>query len=171
VARGCGFRLYYHRSPRYWIRATDFAPHFRSGSRRRSVHHVRELCFASPRAGKAAGAILNSSLFFFWFAALCNGRNLAAVDVQQFPVGRPGGNFWTRIASLFDELMQDYQAHSLIRVRQDCELQEFRPGRSKPILDRIDHLLADHYGFDAQERDYLVNFEIKYRLAPRQREP
>src|SRR5262249_49370762 len=40
-ARGAaGSVLHYHRSPRYWIRAMDFAPCFQSPTRRRSVHHV-----------------------------------------------------------------------------------------------------------------------------------
>jgi hypothetical protein len=38
-------------------------------------------------------------------------------------------------------------------------------GKSKPILDEIDTVLAGHYGFTAEELDFIVNYDIKYRLG------
>jgi len=35
----------------------------------------------------------------------------------------------------------------------------------KPIIDEIDGLLAKHYGFTAEELDFIVNYDIKYRLG------
>ena len=37
--------------------------------------------------------------------------------------------------------------------------------KSKPILDEIDMVLAEHYGFTAEELDFIVNYDIKYRLG------
>ena len=39
----------------------------------------------------------------------------------------------------------------------------FRP--SKPIIDEIDTVLAGHYGFTAEELDFILNYDIKYRLG------
>jgi len=36
---------------------------------------------------------------------------------------------------------------------------------SKPILDEIDHVLAAHYGFTAEELDFIINYDIKYRMG------
>lgn len=36
---------------------------------------------------------------------------------------------------------------------------------SKPIHAEIDTVLAAHYGFTAEELDYIVNYDIKYRLG------
>jgi len=36
---------------------------------------------------------------------------------------------------------------------------------SKPILDKIDSLLAEHYKLSDEERDFIINYEIKYRLG------
>ena len=143
----------------------DFEQYFKSPTRERSVHHFRDIYFKSEKAGKAAGAIINSSLFFFWFLTLCNGRNITGTDVERFPVGVPTAAFWGRIASLFDRLMKDYKANSFIRTRQDCEFQEFRPSKSKPIIDEIDRLLAQHYGFNDEELDFIINYDIKYRMG------
>jgi hypothetical protein len=44
-------------------------------------------------------------------------------------------------------------------------MQKFFPKLSKPILDEIDAVLARHYGFTAEELDFIVNYDIKYRLG------
>ena len=39
------------------------------------------------------------------------------------------------------------------------------PRKHKPILDEIDTVLAGHYGFTAEELDFILNYDIKYRLG------
>ena len=41
--------------------------------------------------------------------------------------------------------------------------QEFYPALSKPIIDEIDRVLAEHYGFTNEELDFIINYDIKYR--------
>ena len=45
------------------------------------------------------------------------------------------------------------------------EYDQFYPRNSKPILDEIDRVLARHYGFTAEELDFILNYDIKYRLG------
>ena len=45
------------------------------------------------------------------------------------------------------------------------EYDEFYPRESKPILDEIDTVLAGHYGFTVEELDFILNYDIKYRLG------
>jgi len=62
--------------------------------------------------------------------------------------------------------MADFKKHSALRKRSDgVEFQEFYPSKSKPILDDIDTVLAGHYGFTAEELDFILNHDIKYRLG------
>jgi len=160
-----GFLLHYHRSPRCWIRGMDFEQYFKSQTRTRSVHHFRDLYFKSEAEAKVVGAILNSSLFFFWFISVGNGRNLTGTDVEQFPVGPISDLSRKKIATTFDQLMGDYRHNSFVRVRRDCEYQEFRPNMSKPLIDKIDEALGRHYGFTDDELDFIVNYDIKYRMG------
>jgi hypothetical protein len=37
--------------------------------------------------------------------------------------------------------------------------------KAKPILDDIDRVLAAHYGFTNEELDYIINYDIKYRMG------
>jgi hypothetical protein len=104
-------------------------------------------------------------LFFFWFVSVGNGRNITGTDVEQIPVGEADVRVLNDAAMVFDRLMKDYDMNSFVRERQDCEFQEFKPSLSKPIIDEIDTMLARHYGFSPEELDFILNYDIKYRLG------
>ena len=160
--------VYYYRSPLYWIRSMDFLPHFDSGDASRSVHHFKDFGLQDKRFAPVVGCLVNSTLFYIWFIAYGNGRNVALRDITTFPT--PPGLFTDEsLASfrkLFSRLMADFKKHSTLRKRSDgVEYQEFYPSNSKPLLDEIDTVLAEHYGFTAQELDFILSYDIKYRLG------
>jgi hypothetical protein len=157
--------LQYHRSPRYWIRGMDFAPIFESATRTRSIHHIRDIAVADESGLFVLGAILNSALFFIWFISIGNGRNITSEDIDEFPVGMMDASLVGKAKTVFRKLMADYKKNSEIRVRTDCRFQEFRPSKSKPIIDEIDTILASHYGFTPEELDFIINYDIKYRMG------
>ncbi len=39
------------------------------------------------------------------------------------------------------------------------------PKHSKPIIDEIDRVLARHYSFTDEELDFIINYDIKYRMG------
>ena len=66
--------------------------------------------------------------------------------------------------------MDDLRKHSRTRVYNyqtsgRVEYQEFYPRLSKPIIDEIDRVLAQHYGFTDEELDFIINYDIKYRMG------
>jgi len=36
---------------------------------------------------------------------------------------------------------------------------------SKPIIDEIDRALAHHYGLSDEELDFIINYDVKYRMG------
>ncbi|PIP47610.1 MAG: hypothetical protein COX14_05630 [Chloroflexi bacterium CG23_combo_of_CG06-09_8_20_14_all_45_10] len=42
---------------------------------------------------------------------------------------------------------------------------EFYPKYSKAIIDEIDRVLTKHYGFTEEELDFIINYDIKYRMG------
>ena len=42
---------------------------------------------------------------------------------------------------------------------------EFDQKPSKPIVDKPDRALAEHYGFTDEELDFIINYDIKYRMG------
>ena len=66
--------------------------------------------------------------------------------------------------------MKNYQKNSKIKYTYyqsvgQVEYQEFYPKLSKPIIDQIDCVLAEHYGFTQEELDFIINYDIKYRMG------
>ncbi len=157
--------IHYHRSPNYWIRSMDFEPYFKSPTSDRSMHHFRDLRMVDEKISKYVGALLNSSLFFLWFDLFGNNRNIAGIDIKTFPLGKPNQQLTEKNSSLFDDLIKSYQENSTKLVRKDTELQQFYPSYSKPIIDEIDKVLAAHYGFTDEELDFIINYDIKYRMG------
>ncbi|MBQ2360092.1 MAG: hypothetical protein II398_04275, partial [Prevotella sp.] len=43
--------------------------------------------------------------------------------------------------------------------------EEYYPAKSKSIIDEIDKVLAKHYGFTEEELDFIINYDIKYRMG------
>jgi len=42
---------------------------------------------------------------------------------------------------------------------------QFFPALSKDIIDNIDKVLAQEYGFTEEELDFIINYDIKYRMG------
>jgi hypothetical protein len=148
----------------------DFEPYFSSATRDRSEDHLRDLRFRDYSEAISIGAILNSTTFFFWFIAQGNCRDLANADVLGFPVGVLDPSIQKRLASLYSDLMSDLRLKSqrrvyVYRTSGRVEYDEFYPKLSKPIIDEIDRVLADHYQFTPEELDFIVNFDVKYRMG------
>ncbi len=47
----------------------------------------------------------------------------------------------------------------------EVEYEQFRPRFAKTVIDQIDRVLAKHYKFSDDELDFLVNYDIKYRMG------
>jgi hypothetical protein len=45
------------------------------------------------------------------------------------------------------------------------EYDEFFASRSKNIIDEIDLRLGKFYGFTDEELDFIINYDIKYRMG------
>ena len=45
------------------------------------------------------------------------------------------------------------------------ETQSFKIQKSKPIIEEIDRLLATHYGLTQEELEFIINYDIKYRMG------
>lgn len=168
-----GNAVYYHNAPRYWIRAMDFVPYFwneRDGEQISS--HLKLLYLENKADRSVVVAILNSSFFYWWFILLSNCRDLGMREIGRFPLGLEKMTPTTkqRLTELDNELMGDLKAHS---KRKEADYKatgtviydEFYPKHSKSIIDEIDRTLAKHYGFTEEELDFIINYDIKYRMG------
>jgi hypothetical protein len=63
--------------------------------------------------------------------------------------------------------MENFRDNRITRFdsRINGDLYEYKVSRSKRIIDKIDTVLAIHYGLSDEELDFLINYDIKYRMG------
>lgn len=69
-----------------------------------------------------------------------------------------------------DSLLRNFKEYAVFIKRNDkkagvLEIQSFQPRYSKLIVNEIDKVLAKHYGFTEEELDFIINYDIKYRMG------
>ena len=166
------YAIYYHGAPRYFTRATTFVPYFynEKDGEKLSVS-IRRISFDNEKSSKIASSIICSSLFYFWFVATSDCRHLNSREVDNFPyTSSDDSSFVSAIVQLCNRLMKDFEAkkyrkNTFYKATGQVVYDEFYPKLSKPIIDEIDKVLAKHYGFTEEELDFIINYDIKYRMG------
>ena len=161
--------VFYQESAQYWVKATIGLPHYSKNGEVGAPAHGRHLYFKDVRTTRIACAILNSSLFYTYFIAYGDCFHVSDTLATSMPVP-PVAFQDARLATLGVKLMQDLQRNAekkTINTKDGNRIayDEFRVGVSKPIIDEIDRALAKHYGFTDEELDFIINYDIKYRMG------
>ncbi|MBK7377855.1 MAG: Eco57I restriction-modification methylase domain-containing protein [Ignavibacteriales bacterium] len=164
--------LYYRNSGgRYWKIISDFQPKFFLNGKRSTSSRESYLFFASAAELKIIVSILSSSLFYWYYVMHSDARTNNPSDLKDFPfdINILSDKVKQQLISLCDRLMGDIDKNSIM---QDAnyqtgvvKFQQFFIQNSKPIIDSIDTVLAVHYGFTEEELDFIINYDIKYRMG------
>jgi hypothetical protein len=120
-----------------------------------------------------AQSIISSNLFnYYWFISsdCYHLTNQDISDFYIFDVNKMKSNDKLRLERTSVKLEVDYQNNSKLKItnyktKGVIEYQEFYPRLSKHIIDEIDTVLAEHYGFTEEELDFIINYDIKYRMG------
>jgi len=138
---------------------------------RRNPSEQKELGFESTSFANAALAVLNSTLFRWFLTTYSDCRNLNRREVVGFPidiarlVAEERRNL-DRLARLLSESLIDTSEVRSMRFGETVlDIQCIIPKFFKPIIDEIDKVLAKHYGFTDEELDFIINYDIKYRMG------
>ena len=117
-------------------------------------------------SAKELSAVFNSNLFFWFWETKGDCWHLTKGDMDNFHI----------------DLAQfsDTNRKSLIQLAEtlECHLEEnkeyvgtkqtdyeYYHKKSKHIIDDIDRVLRQHYGFTDEELDFITNYAIKYRMG------
>ena len=112
-------------------------------------------------------ALMNSSLFYWYYVNYSDGHNFTKTVIGDMPFEYFDN---TQILRLTDSLMNDLENKANIKIANykstgRIEYREYYPKKSKPIIDKIDKVLAEHYSFTEEELDFIINYDIKYRMG------
>ncbi len=166
-------KLYYTRKLSWFVQVTPFIPKIMNEEGEiRNPSELKTLLFQSAEYADLAFVALNSNLFYWFVTTGSDCRNLNMREVLGLPLSMDEipVTIQQGLRKLATQLAADLQAHSELRRMSFkhtgiLTIQCIFPGKSKPIIDEIDRVLAQHYGFTDEELDFIINYEIKYRLA------
>ena len=105
---------------------------------------------------------------FFWFwNVLSDCRNLNRRDVMAFPFHPEHVGVQTReqLEDLGRKYTRELGKTSRTMIKSGLQIETFDYAACKSILDEIDGVLAAHYGFTDEELDFIINYDIKYRMG------
>lgn len=138
----------------YWLRAFDEA---------QSSNKYKNKYVDDKRLQKCICGYFNSTIFYFVWRMFSNCRDFTDSSVKKIFID-------------FNEVLScelvDKSIKHLIALKATNEIREgkmtyeqYRPSKVKSELDEIDKVLAKHYGFTDEELDYIINYDIKYRMG------
>ena len=119
----------------------------------------------------AVGCILSSNLAFWFYQIYSNNLDWKRYEIESFTVPDQLELHAQEIAKLYSEYLTDIEANANVRKSSDNSrykvdsFKEYKIGRSKKVIDRIDDLIGPLYGLTPEEIEFVKNYEIEFRLA------
>ncbi|MGB4927291.1 MAG: hypothetical protein WBP25_12490, partial [Giesbergeria sp.] len=162
--------IYVHRIVRYFIKALNKPPLFidSMGSHGKSDDY-KALGVDSEYLDLIV-ACLNSSIFYWYWRLTSDGFHCGYGDIYRFPFhGSSLNSHRDEISKLVKLLMASLEKNSVRKSittkAGKIQYQEFSPKSAKSILDAIDEAVANAWGLSPALVDYLINYDIKYRMG------
>lgn len=161
---GIGAEVYYHAAPIHWCKCLSDLSKLEENDLN-IADSYKQLPF-NKEYRDFAFVLLNSTLFFFYWIVYSDCYNLTK---KYFNIHIPNieNESFNKLAALFNKELFDkmqiaeytYKNRGLVRFAQ------FFPKQSKSVIDEIDTVLAHHYDFTDEELDFIINYDIKYRMG------
>ena len=172
VSKGNQYKLYYTRKVSFFLQFINFIPEVRdSRGNLREPSELKFLEFKEEKLRDICLACLSTSLFYWYNIINSDCRNLNKREIVSFPIPQNlSPETYQTIKHLLQRLMNSYQDNSSLRTvkyvgKGNITVQYFNFRPSKPIIDEIDCVLAPYYGFTRKEIDFIINYDIKYRMG------
>lgn len=161
-----GIELNFTRSIRNFRAFYLFKPFHRTKDGHKKIPTELKSLRFDDRYKYPIAAILNSNLTFELLNWYTDVRNVNPGFIRCIPIQRDI-LINEKFNNLVKSLMHDYQKNKEERLNTTTKCYEsyYYPVKSKPIIDEIDKVLARHYGFTEEELDFIINYDIKYRMG------
>ena len=165
--------IYCHRIASYFIKSTDFVPYFwneKDGEKKSDDY--KEYFVSSEESMRSIIALFNSNIFYINWHTLHDGYHCGKLNIEEYPFEMPAkdSEIQNKLIKLGKEISESYKKNlfrreTVYKNTGKVIYEEIYPKLSKPIIDEIDRVLAKHYGFTEEELDYIINYDIKYRMG------
>jgi len=153
----------------YWKVFTVKKPKFMIDGQPGSSSRETRFLVDDAASALAATAALTSSLYWWWYTISSTLRDLNPTDVLGFPV--PAELLADpELQRLGAALQAALQKNSSLKQRVQKETgitqsQTFKVSRCKAEIDRIDKRLAHLFGLRGEELEFVLSYDIKFRMS------
>ncbi len=164
--------IYYRNAGgRYWRLVKSFPTYFSSESGRRYTTTEKELVVGAEFIPLLV-CVYSSSTFYWFWRVISNCRHLTNREFNAFPIDSKLKE--AKSKSLLNDLYIKFELllkETKVRVetnnlRSGITVQDrYHVNTTKHLLDDVDRVLAKHYGFTDEELDFIINYDIKYRMG------
>jgi len=164
-------KSYYSRKINSFLQSLDFIPQvFDGNDNLRPPSEFKELKFKTEIQSKVVYCLLNSTLFKWFIDTTSDGSHLNKREIDSFPIDLETDQFdWMQFNGIAKRLTASLQSNSEFRVMRyshdTLRIQCIFPKLSKLLIDEIDKALAKYYSLTDEELDFIINYDIKYRMG------
>ena len=116
------------------------------------------------------GAILSSSLFWWYQQVYSNSLDLKAYEIESFPVPveKITPAIRRKIEKLYEKYLQSIERHVIERDTQAykhvTKFKEYKIRYSKALIDAMDDIICPLYGLTDEELEFIKNYELRFRI-------
>lgn len=172
IKRAGGTPIYAHRIVNNFVKAVKFPPFFKKADGTVTTSDDFKIIGLDKAMIGPFIAALNSSLFYWYWRAHGDGFHCGYRDIGMFPFSfekLPAAKL-AEIEQLAERLSASLRDNSEVRTRNQkatglVHLQTFFVGKSKSIIDEVDIMLAEIAGLPPEDADFVINYDIKYRMG------
>jgi len=125
------------------------------------------------RYANSIGAILSSNLFFWYYQIYSDNLNMKSIEVESFPFPKNkfNENDLKKLEEIYQRYLNDIERNANVRTTSRyaniSHFKEYKISKSKKIIDEIDNLIYSFYGLTKEEIEFIINYEISFRISDR----
>jgi len=162
------YPIFYQEACRYWLKAQAGLPFFSRNGVIMQPPHGRVFYAINENASAFFGCLLNSSLFYWYYSVFSDCEHVNDDLVKTIPLPSEWDKFcWTDLSINLSKALERHSSRKIIRTKQGhlIEYDEMKASMAKSEIDNIDLELGNLYGFDEYEMDFIINYDLKYRMS------
>nr|WP_321377365.1 N-6 DNA methylase [uncultured Bacteroides sp.] len=119
----------------------------------------------------AIGCILSSNLSFWFYQIYSDNLNWKNYEISEFRLPPLSADTIKQLDVIYNEYLADIELNANIRQTSGSSsynvntFKEYKIGKSKAIIDRIDDIICPLYSLTQEETEFIKKYEIEFRLS------
>lgn len=168
AVRSSAYQVHYQEACRYWAKSSTFAPRFVRNGEPVDQPHGRTISLMNARAAGFVNCLINSSLFYWYYSTLSDCEHINDSLLRSFPLPKNWDTInWSALSVSVDKALRKSATPKTINTKQGhvIEYDEICGKSARDAIFHADIALGQTFGFSQAELDYIVNYDIKYRMG------